>query len=179
MDCGRYARIGNSRAMKTISMIVAMGPNNEIGRNNELIYSLPEDMAHFKEFTMGKSVIMGRKTYESIGRLLHGRQNIVMTRDKKWDNEHHSFVASDFLDAKCQAINDIVVIGGTQIYKIAMPHVHEIIVSHVNEPVPDADAFFPKIPSNFLPVLDGMKTFPDFTITKYVDREIIGKYLHI
>ena len=134
--------------MTKISLIAAIGKNRELGRGNELIFKIPEDMRHFKETTSGHPVIMGRKTYESIGRPLPNRTNIVITRDSQFkipDSEVK--IVNSMEDAlefgKTVETDEIFVIGGAQIYSLAMPYADRLYLTLVDSEVPDADAFFP------------------------------------
>lgn len=135
-----------------ISLIVAASENNVIGKNNQLIWHLPEDLKYFKEQTSGKPVIMGRKTFESIiqavGRPLPNRQNIVITRDA---NFHYESVlcAKDLPEAIRLAGNvlEIMIIGGGSIYAQAVPLVDKIYLTRVHHIV-DGDVFFPKLDLN-------------------------------
>lgn len=133
-----------------LAIIVAAAKNGVIGINNRLPWHLPQDLKYFKSVTMGKPVIMGRKTYESIGRPLPGRANIVVTRDKLW-NASADLVVVHSLKAAVDAarklivsgagIDEAVVIGGAEIYREALPLVEKIYLTKVDvEPV--GDAFF-------------------------------------
>ena len=127
-----------------LSIIVATDLNNAIGKNNQLLWHLPADLKFFKATTMGNPVIMGRKTYESIGRLLPGRKNIIITRSKKYQVEG-AIIASGLNQAfDLAGEGKVFVIGGAEIYKIAMPHAHELYRTVVKETF-DADTFFPEI----------------------------------
>ena len=105
--------------MKT-SIIVAMGTNNVIGVDNQLPWHLSADLKYFKATTMGKPILMGRKTFESIGRPLPGRTNIVMTRDKSWSANGvrvvHDIAAAKAL-ASGEGAEELMIIGGAEIYK--------------------------------------------------------------
>lgn len=138
--------------MQKIKIIVAATENNAIGRNGELLFHLKEDMKNFKKLTSGNIVIMGRKTYESIGKALPNRINVVLSRGKIDDNE---VVQKSSLEEAIQyakivtpyLLKDIYIIGGGQIYKKALENgiVDEIILTRVNTTVDDADTFFPKL----------------------------------
>lgn len=145
-----YKIIG--RKMK-ISLIVAAATNNAIGINNTLPWHLPQDLRYFKATTMGKPIIMGRKTFESIGKPLPGRLNIVMTRQPNWQFDGVC-VAKSFAEAKILAesvfLNDqndnaeIMVIGGAELYNSALPIADRIYLTRVDV-APQGDAFFPEI----------------------------------
>lgn len=137
--------------MVTLSIIVAMANNRAIGNNNELLWHLPEDLKHFKRTTMGKPIIMGRKTFESIGRALPGRLNIVITRQQDWQADGVKVVnsieealrlaeAQSFIDG----IDEVMVIGGAQIYQAALPEADRLYVTYVDATI-EGDAFFPEI----------------------------------
>ena len=145
------------------SLIVAIGKNNEIGKNNQLLWHIPEDLKNFKKITTGKTVIMGRNTYESIGRPLPNRKNIVLTRNplemekkleedrKKYENETTKL---DFYDDLLKVIEkykksleEIFIIGGEQIYKksLELGIIDRIYMSYVEFSDAAADAYFPKV----------------------------------
>lgn len=129
----------------TISIIVGIGKNREIGFENQLLWRLSEDLKNFKKITMGHCIIMGRKTYESIGRPLPGRTNIVITRQKDFLREGIEVVHS--LDeaielSKKKNDEEAMVIGGEAIYKLALPLATKIYLSKISFEG-EADAFFP------------------------------------
>lgn len=132
-----------------VAMIVAMAENRVIGRNNKLPWYLPKDLQYFKQVTMGKPILMGRKTYESIGRPLPGRTNIVMTRDPDWKVEGvktvHSLEEAMNLAASIAEIDgqqELMIIGGDQIYQTALPRVDRIYLTEVHAEV-EGDTYFP------------------------------------
>lgn len=130
-----------------ISIIAAIGKNNELGKKNQLLWSLPADMKHFKKITTGHTVIMGQKTYESIGRPLPNRRNIVLTRDKDFKAE--GVEISDSLEKTIASLQDsdeeVFIIGGGQIYKQSMDFADKLYITHVDMADKDADTFFPEI----------------------------------
>jgi dihydrofolate reductase len=129
-------------AQPLISLIVAMAQNGVIGRDNALPWRLPADLKRFKAFTLGKIVLMGRKTFESIGRPLPGRDNLVLTRDRRWWASG-VIVVHSVEQALAQAgANELVAIGGAQIYRLLMPFARRIYLTHVHADVP-GDTFFP------------------------------------
>ena len=132
--------------MKT-SIIVAMGTNNVIGIDNQLPWHLSADLKYFKATTMGKPILMGRKTFESIGRPLPGRTNIVMTRDQSWSADGVS-VVHDIEAAKAVAMADgadeLMIIGGAEIYKQTLASADRLYVTEVTL-APKGDAYFPEI----------------------------------
>ena len=129
-----------------IHAIVAIDENGAIGRQGDLLCHLPADMRHFKEVTMGNSIIMGRKTFESFPRRpLPGRQNIVITRDPKWAYPGVT-VAHNLDEAIAAAQTDTVfIIGGAQIYELAMPRVEVLHLTRIHARWASADVFFPKL----------------------------------
>lgn len=133
-----------------VSMVVAIGPKNEIGYNNKLLWHLPEDLKNFKKITTNKAILMGRKTFESIGKPLPNRKNIVLTRDEKFqvdgvDVIHDPLMAFDLaLDYDDSETSELMVIGGEEIFKIYLPYTQRIYLSTVNYSGP-ADTFFPEL----------------------------------
>lgn len=128
-----------------INIIAAIGQNRELGKNNKLLWHYPEDMKHFRAKTSGHVVIMGRKTYQSIGRLLPNRTNIIITRNPDFKIEGAIVVHSlpQALErAKREEKEEIFIIGGAQIYQEAMPKADKIYLTLVPGTY-DADAFFP------------------------------------
>lgn len=130
-----------------ISLIVAASTNNAIGKNNQLLWHLPNDLKFFKNTTWGMVVIMGRKTYESVNKPLPGRINIVVTRQAGWTAEG-TITAVDLKDAisKAEETNckEIFVIGGGEIYKQAILLADKIYITRVHAEL-EGDTFFPVI----------------------------------
>jgi dihydrofolate reductase len=126
-----------------ISLVAAMAENGTIGRDNSLPWRLPDDLKRFKALTMGKLLLMGRKTYESIGRPLPGRSSLVLTRDRDWHAEG-VVVARSLGQALSHArdSDELVAIGGAQIYRLLMPFARRIHLTLVHAEVP-GDTFFP------------------------------------
>jgi|SRR5271170_420586 dihydrofolate reductase len=130
-----------------VSLIVAMAQNGVIGRDNALPWRLPEDLKRFKAFTLGKSILMGRKTYESIGRPLPGRANLVLTRDRKWIAAGVTVVHSvEQALTQTGPGKELVAIGGAEIYRLVLPFARRIYLTHVHADVP-GDTFFPDFDS--------------------------------
>jgi len=128
-----------------IILIAAIGQNGEMGHNNELLWHLPGDLPRFKEITMGSPIIMGRKTFDSIGRALPGRLNIVLSANPDWQGEDVINVRS--MDqalalAEKENTGKTFVIGGGQIYKLFMPYATRMEITEVFD-APVADTFFP------------------------------------
>ncbi len=135
--------------MTILSMIVATADNNIIGKDNDMPWHLPADLAYFKKVTLGKPIIMGRKTYESIGRALPGRRNIVISRDANYSAKDIDTVISveqalalvDGSDGS-DAVEEVMVIGGGAIYKHCLPNADRLYVTHIKAAI-DGDTKFP------------------------------------
>jgi dihydrofolate reductase len=128
----------------TLTLVVAIDAQRGIGINNKLPWHLPEDLAHFKRTTSGHPIVMGRKTYDSIGRPLPNRRNIVVTRNPAWRREGVEAVTS-FGDAlKLAGDEEIMVIGGAQIFAEALPLADRLVVTEIGKTF-DCDTFFPEI----------------------------------
>ena len=133
-----------------LSIIVAKAKNNIIGKENKLIWHLPEDLKHFKELTTGHTIIMGRKTFESLGRVLPNRKHVVFSQnpDFKVDDENVEIVNSmlqiqEYIENK----EENFVIGGAMIYNLLMPYVTKMYVTQIDKEF-EGDAFFPRIDEN-------------------------------
>ena len=127
-----------------IAAIVAIDLNHAIGKNNQLLWHLPADLKFFKQTTMGCPIIMGRKTYQSIGKLLPGRKNIIITRNEDFKIEGAEIYQSlNAAISKCDS-EKVFVIGGAEIYTLAMPMIKELYITIVKNKF-DADTFFSKI----------------------------------
>ncbi|MDO4612026.1 MAG: dihydrofolate reductase [Candidatus Saccharibacteria bacterium] len=124
----------------SFSIIAAVGRNRELGANGGLVFRIPEDMKFFKETTMGHPVVMGRKTYESIGRELPGRKNIILSRSSGIDVEK-------FIEENKDSEEEIFVIGGGMIYEKFLPYASTIYLTEV-EAEAEADTFFPEFDKN-------------------------------
>lgn len=127
-----------------VSIIAAMDRNRLIGNKNQLPWHLPADLAHFKKVTMGKPIIMGRKTYESIGRPLPGRSNIVLTRSPDFHAEGVLMAntlqqALDFAAGE----DEVMIIGGSSIYELALPGADRLYMTYVENSC-EGDAWFPE-----------------------------------
>lgn len=127
-----------------LSIVVAIDAQRGIGVNNTLPWHLPEDLAHFKRTTTGHPIIMGRKTFDSIGRPLPNRRNIVVTRNREWRHEGVESAAS--LDAALDLVGDTpaCIIGGAQIFHEALPLTERLVVTEIDKTF-DCDTFFPAI----------------------------------
>lgn len=130
-----------------LSIIVAKAKNNIIGKENQLIWHLPADLKHFKEITSGHTIIMGRKTFESLGRVLPNRKHIVFSQnpDFKVNDENVQIVHSMLeIQQYIESEEENFVIGGAMIYNLLMPHVKKMYVTEIEEEF-EGDAFFPRI----------------------------------
>lgn len=128
-----------------IAMIAAMAANRVIGANNEMPWHLPADLKHFKSVTMGKPVIMGRKTYESIGRALPGRTNIVITRQPDYQLADAQIVSDPdkaLTLAERTETDEVMIIGGGTIYDAFMPYTNTLYLTHIEATV-KGDTHFP------------------------------------
>jgi len=132
-----------------ISFIVAADEKNVMGKGNQLPWKLPNDMKYFKNQTWGMTVVMGRKTLDSLGKPLQGRKNIVITRNKDWKQE--GVQAAHSLDeaiemAKASGVKEIFIIGGAEIFKMAMPAANRIYLTRIHHQF-DGDVYFPELPA--------------------------------
>jgi dihydrofolate reductase len=133
-----------------ISLVVAASINNAIGKNNQLLWHLPNDLKFFKNTTWGSVVIMGRKTFESVNKPLPGRINIVITRQPNWIAE--GVTVAQNLDhalqlAKETNCKELFVIGGGEIYNLALPLADRVYLTRVNTNI-EGDTFFPELSEN-------------------------------
>jgi dihydrofolate reductase len=130
-------------ARPLVSLIVAMANNRVIGRGNALPWRLPADLRRFRSLTLGKPVLMGRRTFESIGRPLTGRVNLVLTRDVDWSAEGTRVVRTlaEALE-RARDCPELVAIGGAEVYRLVLPLAHRIYLTQVHADVP-GDTFFP------------------------------------
>ena len=146
-----------------LSIIVAVARNNVIGKDNKLIWHLPEDLKRFKRITTGHTIIMGRKTFESLGRVLPNRTHIVLSKDTDFKVQ----------DENVQVINDIsllgeyisseeenFVIGGASIYKLLMPYTSKMYITKINQEF-EGDVFFPEIEEKDWGVVETQKGITD------------------
>ena len=150
----------------TFTGVVAMAADRAIGLNNTMPWRLSEDLKLFKRLTMGHPILMGRKTWDSLGRPLPGRQNIVLTRSADFVAPG-AIVIHDIaeLDALELQDSEVMVIGGAQIYKLMLPHMQGIYVSEVAGEW-EADTWFPEFKESF-PIRKELETFDGFVSTLY------------
>jgi dihydrofolate reductase len=132
----------------TITIIVATDQHNGIGANNQLLWHLPADLKFFKQTTTGHTIIMGRKTFDSIGKPLPNRQSMVISRQPNLKiNGAQVFTALADALAACQNEKEVFIIGGAEIYKLALPLANKIYLTKING-VFNADVYFPDILPN-------------------------------
>jgi dihydrofolate reductase len=129
--------------MKRLSIIAAMDRNRVIGKDNQLPWRLPNDLSFVQEITMGHAIVLGRKNYESIGKALPGRRNIIMTRDKDFKAEgceiSHSIEDVMLL---CRYEEEVYIFGGAEIYYAFLPYVDRMYLTHIDHDF-EGDTFFP------------------------------------
>ena len=124
-----------------INLVAAVGKNLELGKNGKLIFHIPNDLKYFKDLTLGHTVVMGRRTLESIGKALENRENIVITRkDIEMDNV---VVVHDYKEL-LGLEKELFIIGGESIYKLFLPYADNIYLTEINATCEDADTYFPK-----------------------------------
>ncbi len=133
--------------MQTISIIVATAKNGVIGVNNTLPWHLPEDLKRFRALTTGHHIVMGRKTYDSLGRLLPNRTTVIVTRNADYKVES-ALIANSLSDAikKCGDDDEIFLIGGAELYKDALKVANKLYMTKIDLSV-EGDAFFPELDS--------------------------------
>lgn len=152
------------------SIIVAMGKNGEIGKENKLLWNIPEDLKNFKNITLNKKIIMGRKTFESIGKPLINRENIVLSQSNNVNSENIKVVNSiDEIVEKYYGIEEeVFIIGGGQIYDKFIKNnlVNKMYISHINYENNDADAYFPNINFNEWEIIEE-KSFENWKFCIY------------
>lgn len=126
-------------------MIAAMSRNRVIGKDNQIPWHLPADLAHFKRTTLGKAVLMGRKTFESIGHPLPGRRNIVISRDFDYKADGIELITSIdqlYSTAESNEIDELFIIGGGHLYELFLPKVNRLYLTKIDIDV-DGDTYFP------------------------------------
>jgi dihydrofolate reductase len=154
-----------------ITIIVAIGNNYVIGKNGWMPWNLPEDLRQFKEKTLNHTVVMGRKTFEAIGKPLLKRTNIVVTRDPRWYFEGVEVIADleTFLKQNQDNSEEIFIAGGAQIYQAALPYADKLIISHIDTEI-DGDTFFPKWDRTKFNVIDSVD-YEGFTVKTYSKKK--------
>ncbi len=149
-----------------LTAIVAMTPDRVIGKGGTLPWHLPEDLAFFKRVTSGHPIVMGRKTYESIGRPLPKRRNIVLTRDKAWSAPGVEVIHTpEELDALPELDGRVFIIGGSEIYAAFLPRLDDLLVSHVFESF-QGDTRFPEF-EHLFPQSELLETHEAFEVKRW------------
>lgn len=158
----------------TLTLIAAMAENRIIGANGLLPWHLPEDLKRFRKATLGKAMIMGRVTYDSIGRALPGRETVILSRgevDAPGCHLAHTWAEglerAKHLSATL-GTDDIPIVGGEQIYRLAMPYADRILLTIVHRDVP-GDARFPEIPEGAFSLVSSEETKVDGTRVSYLE----------
>ena len=128
----------------TVSIVVAIAQNNAIGKDNQLLWHLPKDLKHFKEITSGHTIIMGRKTYESVGKPLPNRRNIIITRQNITIDGCEVVNSMDEALKLCAGEDEVFIVGGAEIYKQALALTDRIYLTIVHQEF-DGDTYFPEI----------------------------------
>ncbi len=158
-----------------IIVVAAIGENGEMGHNNELLWHLPGDLPRFKELTMGSPIIMGRRTFDSIGRALPGRLNIVLTENINWSAEQVSVcgtIEHALSLAEKEDTGKAFIIGGGQIYKLFLAYATQLEITKVYD-APMADTFFPNFSGSDFQEVSRIKNHhcdPNFDYVTYVRR---------
>ena len=145
-----------------ITLVAAIASNNVIGKENSLPWNIPEDLKRFKQMTSGHTILMGRKTFDSIGRPLPNRQNIVMTKDENFEREGIK-VINDFYEALeliKESNEDVFVIGGSKIYELFEPVANSLAITRILKDF-EGDAFFPDINWNLWQIEKEEKFFDE------------------
>jgi dihydrofolate reductase len=128
------------------AIIVAMDKNRVIGKEGEMPWDIPEDLKNFRRLTMGNVIVMGRKTHESIGTVLDGRENVVLSRNQDYDSEDITLLTSvdQVLERFSGEDRKVYIIGGGEIYRQFLPHVANLYITFIEHQF-DGDTYFPKI----------------------------------
>ena len=137
-----------------ITQIVAHSKNRVIGKDNKLIWNISEDLRHFKRLTLGKCVIMGRKTYESIGKPLKGRTTIILSKTMKGENVAENIVNALHL-ANSLGFNEVFVVGGESIYRQTLPYTNRVIATELSMNY-EGDTFYPELPKDEFNLVDSI-----------------------
>lgn len=144
-----------------VSAIVAAADNNAIGKDNQLLWHLPNDLRFFKRTTSGHAVIMGRKTYESVGKPLPNRRNLVVTRQKDYTLEGAEVVHSlEAALARCANEKEVFIVGGAEIYRQALPATNRVYLTRVHADL-SGDTYFPELDERDWVLVSEQKHDPD------------------
>ncbi|MBL4933708.1 dihydrofolate reductase [Clostridium paridis] len=160
-----------------LSIIVAVAENNAIGKNNDLLWRLPSDLRRFKEITSGKTIIMGRKTFESLPKVLPNRHHVILTRDTDFSVDDPQVEVVNSLDAVVEKFHhseeEAFIIGGGEIYSAFLPYSNKLYLTKVFKDF-GADTYFPNINENeWMPVLES-KVFEENNLT-YQFTDLVRK----
>lgn len=147
--------------------IVAVAEDGVIGRGGDLPWRLSEDLKWFKKITLGHTILMGRKTWESLPGALPSRQNWVLSRTANQKDGMSVFRSMEEVQQALGPSQTLFIIGGGEIYSMALPLCHELFISEVRRKVPDGDAFFPNYKDQFRPV-EVLDDNPDFLLRRWV-----------
>ena len=150
-----------------ISLIVAMDKNNLIGASNKIPWHIPGELKRFRDITMGKPIVMGRKTHESIGRPLDGRMNIVLTKNQNLSLKGvECYTSLEEIMNSLKGEEEVFVIGGSQIYNITLPLAHRLYITLINKEY-SGDTWFPSINLSEWKIIDMKKINEKTTNTEY------------
>lgn len=135
-----------NQVRENFAIIVAMDKNRVIGKGGEMPWDIPEDLKNFRRLTMGNVIVMGRKTLESIGTVLDGRENVVLSRSQDYDSEHITLLNSvdEVLERFSDEDRKVCIIGGGEIYRQFLPYVANLYITFIEQEF-DGDTYFPKI----------------------------------
>lgn len=156
-----------------ISLIVAISKNGAIGRNNKLLFHIKEDLNFFKQATMSKTIIMGRKTFESLPSVLPGRKHVVVTRDLDYKVNHEQVEVvnsiESILDKYKDSKEEVFIIGGGQVYAQALRSelIDTLYITVVDEIIDDADTFFPEIDSELYSICKRIRLVENAEVLVY------------
>ena len=164
--------------MKKINLIAAIGANNELGYNNDLIWHLKEDMKFFRKTTINHPIIMGRKTFESLPHLLPNRTHLVVSHQSILNPEVKTFHNKEELDKYLEKLNEeVFVIGGSSIYKMFILEAMKIYLTEIKDSKP-ADVYFPSFNKEEFQktnILTGSEEGISYTINEYTRRKVLCK----
>ena len=160
-----------------LSIIVAKAKNNSIGKDNKLMWHLKDDLKRFKELTTNHVIIMGRKTFESLGRVLPNRLHIVLSRDKNYKiNNENVIITNDIsdIDKYIKDNNENFVIGGAKIYELLLPKCNRLYITQIDKEF-EGDSYFPKIDENKWKIVErsGLKKDENNLEYEYITYERI------
>ncbi|MBP9743568.1 MAG: dihydrofolate reductase [Burkholderiales bacterium] len=154
---------------QNISIVVAMAKNRAIGKDNKLLWYLPNDLKYFKQITLNHPIVMGRKTFEAIGRPLPGRDNLVLTSDHNYKKDNIIIFSDskkllEYCGKNYNINQEIMIIGGAEIYNIFLKYAHKIYLTLVDT-ILDADTFFPELDPNI------WREVLEKRVDNYIDHE--------